>query len=200
MCPERHRRSVPLAITWQCREPVGSMRIHVRSHPEWKLVPVLEEKIRPFGRLRPPFKVPSEQRFVSAYLVLRKEDHCPSPWVATLAFMDAFDWKATARILRIAIPERGTLSVRLDVPETSGDEQPPNRMTLHIGGALGGSKLAACFSDAFQAAAAQFTIPPISNGAVLYSDLAFPFDPTNLVTKLARTRERLKTDTSVLPF
>jgi len=190
----------PLAITWQCHEPAAGMPPTCGPARNGSWFERLEENLRPFGRLRPTFKIPSEPKLVPAYFVLRKDDDRPRPWVATLAFMDTFEWKAAARTCESQFPERGALSFRLDVPETSGDEQPPNRMTLHLGGALGGGRLAHCLSDAFEAAAAQFTIPPIANGAVLYSDLTFPFDPRNLETKLERIRERLKTDTPALPF
>lgn len=72
--------------------------------------------------------------------------------------------------------------------ETAGDEDPPNRVTLNIGGDLGGTKLAHCVASAFETASGRFTVPPISDGATWFGDLAFPFDPSTVEAKLTRLR------------
>jgi hypothetical protein len=84
-------------------------------------------------------------------------------------------------------PERGKLDYRLDVPETDGGESPPTRVVLHVGGPVGGTRLARCIFDAFAAASARFDVPA-TIGSVLYGGFIFPLDPASFERSFERLR------------
>jgi hypothetical protein len=186
----------PLAIKWHCREATAGLAALCLPRPgggDW--FDVLTNKLPDrVGKMwPPPLRDPVDGKVRPAFLILRASDERPSPWLASLAFLDAFDWRAAARACEAQFPERGKLELRLDVPETAGDERPPNRIVLHVGGALGGTRLARCISGAFEAASARFTVLA-TEGSVLHGELGFPFDASALEKKLQLRREQAKAD------
>ena len=140
----------------------------------------------------PPQRDPVTEKIRPGLLVVRSGEKSDS-WQPTLSFLDSFDWRRAIRSCEEQFPERGKIDYRLDVPDPAGEGSSPNRIALHVGGALGGTRLAGCISGAFEAASARFTVEA-SEGSVLYGTFVFPFDPAELEKKLQRLRDRMKAE------
>jgi hypothetical protein len=125
-----------------------------------------------------------------AYLSVLLADPRPGPWHAALAFAESFDWRGALTSCAGRFPAVGTLKTLISFPGTTGDEPGPVHPAFHAGGDLAGTPTGQCVVDAFQAAAAQFATPPISNGLTFFSDFKFPVDVKAFETKLARLRAR----------
>jgi RNA polymerase sigma-70 factor (ECF subfamily) len=191
----------PLAIKWQCQEATGTLPRHcfpARNGGDW--VQLLEGKARRFGRLR--FPVRQGDRTRPAYLVVRDlgRDRRPGPWTAVIAFADSFPWREAIAACDRQFPGKGILKTKLVVPVTTGEEDPPKRVSLEVGGELAGTPLARCVSAAIEGASARFTIPAISNGATIYADFKFPFDPSSFEAKLSSLRKTVEEERIASPL
>ena len=195
----------PLAIKWHCREaPAAWPAVCVPSSGSGDWYDLVSNAQDQFGWFRPPpIRDAATGKVKPAFLVARAGEKQASPWLPTLAFMDSFDWRGATRSCEALFPDRGMIEFRLDLPRTAADENPPNRILLHVGGPLGGTRLARCIAEAFETASGRFTVPASEKGSVMYFQVRFPLDATALEKKTpqpARVRRSRAPDRPVVRF
>jgi RNA polymerase sigma factor (sigma-70 family) len=182
----------PLAIRWQCKPgPENRPKLCFPAPDGGGWYRSLEARIKPFGQLRLTIQ---DAETKPAYLVARFREGArrESPMAALLSFMDSFPWRGEIAACDRRFPSKGFLRARLDVRGVSGDPTQPSRISLHLGGDLGGTPLATCVSGVIGAASARFEVPSGSDSVTVHSELPFPFDASKVEARLARMRQELE--------